>query len=199
MRELRAQKQDKVEHGTSTTSISTATFPQATQASLGNNSTNSSYLHHTDVSPPTAFLPSNAAPVFDPIAPENIVRLCTHWFDEFQSWFPILHQPTMLKDLQSHQGPSSAAPSIVFKAMAAMILPHWDIAGAGTSRQRYEMSLDLRSQVLTEAMGGLSLRSLQAVLILVILDWGSGRLSEAWNLMALGKRCVIDFLDFSSY
>lgn len=189
VRELRAQKQDKIEHVLPTPSASTTAFPQVTSASPEDGSTNSSYLNHMGT-PTSAFLASNAAPAFDPLARDTLVRLCTHWFDEFQSWFPILHQPTMLQDLQSHNFPSSAASFIVFKAMAAVILPHWDITGAGTSRQRYEMSLNLRSQVLTEAMGGLSLRAMQAVLILVILDWGSGRLSEAWNLMALCKRCV---------
>lgn len=39
-----------------------------------------------------------------------------------------------------------------------------------------------------EAISQLSLQSLQAVLILTIRDFGAGRLSEFWNLIALAKR-----------
>lgn len=39
-----------------------------------------------------------------------------------------------------------------------------------------------------EAISQLSLQSLQAVLILTIRDYGAGRLSEFWNLIALAKR-----------
>jgi hypothetical protein len=39
-----------------------------------------------------------------------------------------------------------------------------------------------------EALGSLSLQSLQALLIITILDYGAGKLSEFWNLVATCKR-----------
>lgn len=94
----------------------------------------------------------------------------------------------MLRDLQSPGFLNSASTSIVFKVMAVVVLPHWDKAKGVSQHELWRLAHELRSEVVGEALANLSLRSLQAVLILVIADWGFGNLSEAWNLIALSKR-----------
>ena len=54
--------------------------------------------------------------------------------------------------------------------------------------QREQLSSNFRGQVIMEALGNLSLQSLQALLIITILDYGAGKLSEFWNLVATCKR-----------
>jgi hypothetical protein len=44
-----------------------------------------------------------------------------------------------------------------------------------------------------EAIDNLSLRPLQAILILCIHEQGSGRLKEYWNLVAIAKRYVVSW------
>ncbi|KAF2867810.1 hypothetical protein BDV95DRAFT_162291 [Massariosphaeria phaeospora] len=83
---------------------------------------------------------------------------------------------------------SSTVHYIVFRAIAAVTITHSRRFDSLTNDQRHVLSDDLRRQVIMEAIGHLSLQSLQAVLILTIRDYGAGRLSEFWNLVALAKR-----------
>lgn len=125
---------------------------------------------------------------FDPLSPSILDELCSAWFAKYHSWFPILHQPSLLEVLQQSPVLSSTVHYIVFKSIAAVTIPHSYHSDSLTNDQRKTLSDDLRGQVVMEAISQLSLQSLQAVLILSIRDWGTGRLSEFWNLVALAKR-----------
>jgi hypothetical protein len=125
---------------------------------------------------------------FDPLSPAILDELCTAWFAKYHSWFPILHQPSLLEVLQTSPILSATVHYIVFKAIAAVTIPHSHHSDSLTNDQRQTLSEDLRSQVVILAISQLSLQSLQAVLVLTIRDWGAGRLSEFWNLIALAKR-----------
>ncbi|KAF2731017.1 hypothetical protein EJ04DRAFT_554997 [Polyplosphaeria fusca] len=125
---------------------------------------------------------------FDPLSATILSELCTAWFAKYHSWFPILHQPTLLEILQSTPILSGTVQYIVFKAIAAVTIPHSYHSDSLTNDQRRQWSDDLHGQVVMEAISQLSLQSLQAVLILTIRDYGAGRLSEFWNLIALAKR-----------
>lgn len=125
---------------------------------------------------------------FDPLSVSILEELCSAWFDKYHSWFPILHRPSLLEVLQTSPILSSTVHYIVFKAIAAVTIPHSYHSDSLTNEQRRLLSDDLRGQVVMEAISQLSLQSLQAVLILTIRDYGAGRLSEFWNLIALAKR-----------
>ncbi|KAF1952717.1 hypothetical protein CC80DRAFT_479097 [Byssothecium circinans] len=125
---------------------------------------------------------------FDPLSATILDELCAAWFEKYHPWFPILHQPSLLEVLQTSPILTSTVHHIVFKAIAAVTIPHSYHSDSLTNDQRRTLSDDLRSQVVMEAIGQLSLQSLQAVLILTIRDYGGGRLSEFWNLIALAKR-----------
>jgi hypothetical protein len=125
---------------------------------------------------------------FDPLSVTILEELCSAWFDKYHAWFPILHRPSLLEVLQTSPILSSTVHYIVFKAIAAVTIPHSYHSDSLTNEQRRLLSDDLRGQVVMEAISQLSLQSLQAVLILTIRDYGAGRLSEFWNLIALAKR-----------
>ena len=138
---------------------------------------------------PISPLRSQSSPThFDPLEPSILDGLCTVWFQQFHAWFPILHQPSLVEILQTLEYPASTAHHIIFKAVAAVTILHWNRISYLTDEQRQQLSNELRDSVILEAMGTLCLQSLQAVLILTIREWGTGRLSEFWNLVALAKR-----------
>ena len=73
--------------------------------------------------------------------------------------------------------------------MAVIVM---DIRSTRLSRlsdgDRQRLALTFRCQVVMEAMGTLSLQSLQALLIITVFDYVTGKLSDAWNLVALCKK-----------
>ena len=77
--------------------------------------------------------------------------------------------------------------------MVAVILPHIDMQLDMTLQQKYDISARLRSEVVNAAMRELDLRSLHALMILVIRDYGDGRIAEAWNLM--GVCCELTLIE----
>jgi hypothetical protein len=108
--------------------------------------------------------------------------------EKYHSWFPILHQPSLLEVLQTSPFLPNTVQYIVFRAIAAVTITHSYPSDSLTNNQRHTLSNELRGQVIMEAIGQLSLQSLQAILILSIREYGSGRLAEFWNLVALAKR-----------
>ncbi|PSN70512.1 hypothetical protein BS50DRAFT_674871 [Corynespora cassiicola Philippines] len=125
---------------------------------------------------------------FDPLSNSILEELCKAWFEKYHPWFPILHGPSLLEVLHTSPILASTVHYIVFKAISAVTIPHSYHSDSLTNDQRKNLSDDLRGQVVMEAISQLSLQSLQAVLILTIRDYGAGRLSEFWNLIALAKR-----------
>ncbi|KAF2202245.1 hypothetical protein GQ43DRAFT_392578 [Delitschia confertaspora ATCC 74209] len=125
---------------------------------------------------------------FDPLTANVLNELCAVWFEKYHSWFPILHGPSLMDVLQTAPVLSNTAHYNVFKAIAAVTIPHSYRSDSLTNDQRRQCSEELRGQVVMDSISQLSLQSLQALLILTIRDYGSGRLSECWNLVALAKR-----------
>lgn len=125
---------------------------------------------------------------FDPLAPHILKELCNVWYTKFHPWFPILHRLSSESLLEDVQNLISTRERIVYKAIVAVTIPHCLSGDYLTHEKRNDVSDSLRSQVLTEAMGSLCVPSLQAVLILTVHDFGRGRLSKFWNLVALSKR-----------
>lgn len=121
----------------------------------------------------------------------TLYGLCNAWFERYHPWFPILHKLSILNTVQHISVPFCDSPlSLVHKAIVAVTLPHWCLSNPLTREQRQELSTKFRNEVIMQAIGNLSLQSLQAVLIITNLDYGAGKLSEFWNLVALCKRQV---------
>lgn len=126
------------------------------------------------------------------ISPQTLRDLCNAWFERYHSWFPILHKLSLLQEVQNHASPLIDSPqSIVLKAIVAVTLPHWCLSNPLTQEQRSDSSTQFRNEVIMQAIGSLSLQSLQAILVITTIDYGAGKLSEFWNLVALCKRSVL--------
>ncbi|KUJ10837.1 uncharacterized protein LY89DRAFT_787201 [Mollisia scopiformis] len=122
------------------------------------------------------------------LSPSTLSDLCDAWFEKYHSWFPILHKLSVLSAIQSSNPLVDSPISIVLKAVIAVTLPHWCLSNPLSAIQREHISAHFRSQVIMQAISTLSLQSLQALLITTILDYGAGKLSEFWNLVALCKK-----------
>jgi hypothetical protein len=126
------------------------------------------------------------------ISQQTLRNLCNAWFERYHSWFPILHKLSLLQEVQNHASPLIDSPqSIVLKAIVAVTLPHWCLSNPLTQEQRSDFSTQFRNEVIMQAIGSLSLQSLQAILVITTIDYGAGKLSEFWNLVALCKRSVL--------
>ncbi|RDL37437.1 Uncharacterized protein BP5553_04870 [Venustampulla echinocandica] len=138
------------------------------------------------------------------ISQQTLSDLCNTWFERYHSWFPILHKLSLLEEVENNAAPLVDSPlSIVLKAIVAVTLPHWCLSNPPNREQRLELSTQFRNEVIMQAIGSLSLQSLQAILIITNIDYGAGKLSEFFNLLALCKRMGIQLglrdLVISSY
>ncbi|KAK7189622.1 hypothetical protein DPSP01_013435 [Paraphaeosphaeria sporulosa] len=156
-------------------------------------------IYHDPLSPPgpaptagPSLLGTMARPMqFDPLRPSVIDEHCAVWFGRYHPWFPILHQPSLLEALQVSANVKETPYLPILKAIIAVTISQ-DFCSDGLSKERCrEISDELRNQVVMEAVNNLSLRPLQAILIICNLEYGAGRLKEHWNLVALAKRMAI--------
>lgn len=115
-----------------------------------------------------------------------LCRQCIElFFNTYETWFPIIHKPSFLLELEDPSAFTDSPAAIVVKAMIAVILPHTDLPPDMSPQQKHDISARLRSEVVNSAMRELCLRSLQSLMILVVRDYGDGRIAEAWNLMGV--------------
>ena len=115
--------------------------------------------------------------------------LCNAWFQKYHRWFPILHNLSLLNAFEEHSQNLELSPLyIVIKAIAAVTLPNTPTQDTFEQHQREQVSNTYRQEITMHAMDHLSLPSLQAVLIITIIELGAGKMSKFWNLLALCKR-----------
>ncbi|TVY12910.1 hypothetical protein LARI1_G008844 [Lachnellula arida] len=117
--------------------------------------------------------------------------LCNAWFERYHPWFPILHRLSVIGTIEDTVALEDSPIYIVLKAIIAVTLPHWSLSNPISRETRSRISEKFRKQIIIQAISNLSLPSLQAVLIVTTIDYGAGRLSEFWNLVALCKRMGI--------
>ncbi|KAL4994193.1 hypothetical protein BDV10DRAFT_198987 [Aspergillus recurvatus] len=123
------------------------------------------------------------------LTPTMLAEHCTVWFEKYHPWFPILHQPSVVEYCQSWDPKDGGGSlSLTIQAIVAVILADPKTDTGASKAQRRQWSEQLRDKVLLAAMHNLSMAGLQALLIVSIVEYGEGRLSEFWNLMALCKR-----------
>lgn len=143
---------------------------------------NSQYLNRNSLS--TELNPHNT---FDPLSSSIVTELCTAWFEKYHTWFPILHQPSLLEALQTSRTVQSCDRYLVIKAIVAVTIHHCQSCSS-TLEERVQWSETIRNSVLVEATGKLSLQSIQSLLVLSNNEYGSGNMGRFWNFVALCKR-----------
>ncbi|CAM1510715.1 Fc.00g010500.m01.CDS01 [Cosmosporella sp. VM-42] len=117
-----------------------------------------------------------------------LTKYCTIWLDQYHSWFPILHQTTLLKPFHNSSDQASNSTPIILKAIAVVIIPSQQPPNCVPPEQQLKWTLSLRDEVILEAFHHISLQALQALLVLTVSEYGAGRLEDFYNLIALCKR-----------
>ena len=120
--------------------------------------------------------------------PPNVLKaLCEIWFEKYHVWMPILHQLTYSGALDDFEALTASPNAIVVKAISTITVA--DLLPPTTSKnEQTQWVHDLHWQVIMQATESISMQSLQALLILTILDYGGGHMSGFWLLVALCKR-----------
>lgn len=110
------------------------------------------------------------------------------WFKETQPWYPILSRQHIQTVLEALPMPLTHIDDVVLKAVIALQLAYSSQAICLGYYGRQRLSQYLRSQVVNEAFSRASLNSLQALLIIAILDYGSDNLPSTFSLMSVCRR-----------
>lgn len=110
------------------------------------------------------------------------------WFKECQPWFPILKRSKLEQSLQQLTVPVERIDDIVLRALVALSFSHSSAAIVYGYKGRRQVSTHLRAEVLVEAMAEVSLDSLQALLIIAILDYGNDDIPSTWSLLSVCRR-----------
>jgi len=119
----------------------------------------------------------------------NLVQSCRLWFEEYHAWFPLMHQQTLMRCLEGFTTISDTGRPLVFQAVAAATLgsiSHQDLMAedVGTLRS------SLKNITILAALNSPSLDSIQALLVLSMLQYGNSCLTEAGNLLAMCRKYV---------
>ncbi|OAL39127.1 hypothetical protein AYO20_01445 [Fonsecaea nubica] len=114
--------------------------------------------------------------------------LADSWFKETQPWYPILSRQQIQNSLDDLPLPLTHIDDVVLKAVIALQIAYSSHAICLGYNGRYRLSQYLRSQVVNEAFSKASLKSLQALLIIAILDYGSDNLPSTFSLLAVCRR-----------
>lgn len=148
-------------------------------------------LHVIGAGTPTSdATPSSAPPTgnnFEPHSLQVVTELVTVWFERYHAWFPILHQPSLMEALEVYTTPEACDRWLVINAIVATTVEHCH-SRPSTPSQMIETQKNLKQAVILGALGRQSLRSMQALLIISIIEYGSGQLTSFWNLIAICKR-----------
>lgn len=115
----------------------------------------------------------------------NLVEM---WWKEIQPWCPILHRQSVQKSFETLTPPLDHIEDITLRALISLTVIHSSQAISLGYKGRRRLSLHLRSQVLVEALAKPSLSSLQALLIIAVLDLGSDDTSSTWGLLSVCRR-----------
>jgi len=119
----------------------------------------------------------------------NLVRSCRLWFDEYHSWFPLMHQQTLDRCLEGFTTISDTGRPLVLQAISAATLE-------STSRQELitedvkPLRAKLKDSTILAALNSPCLDSIQALLVLSMLQYGNNCLTEAGNLLAMCRKYV---------
>ncbi|KAK5304886.1 hypothetical protein LTR99_003952 [Exophiala xenobiotica] len=119
---------------------------------------------------------------------EYIHTLVDLWFKENQPWLPILSRHSIQAALDSLPHPLTYIPDMVLKAVIAVQIAYSSQAIWLGYNGRYRLSQYLRSQVINEAFSKPSPNSLQALVVIAILDYGCDNIPSTFSLLSVCRR-----------
>ncbi|EXJ54799.1 hypothetical protein A1O7_10140 [Cladophialophora yegresii CBS 114405] len=110
------------------------------------------------------------------------------WFKETQPWLPIMSRQHLQSALDALPVPLTHIDDLVLKAVISLQLAYSSQAICLGYHGRHRLSRYLRSQVVDEAFSKASVKSLQALLVVAILDYGSDNVPSTFSLMSVCRR-----------
>ena len=122
------------------------------------------------------------------LTPTFVHDLADLWFKETQPWFPILNWQHIQAALETLPSPINRIDDIVLRAVIALTVAYSSQAIIFGYHGRRRLSLHLRAEVLVEALAKPTSTSLQALLIIAILDWGSDAITSTFSLLSVCRR-----------
>ncbi|KAI5269642.1 hypothetical protein E4T47_06951 [Aureobasidium subglaciale] len=117
-----------------------------------------------------------------------ITTACKIWFDQYHSWLPILHRPSILTLMMSMSQVSLEEQPIVLKAILATVDASLFPQGVLDTGKHQQFQTQLCNAITLEALSTPACSSLQALLILSVNSFGDGDMYKFWNLISLSKR-----------
>lgn len=116
-----------------------------------------------------------------------IYELKEVWFTRYHPWFPVLHQPSYEKSLEVLDLHQSTDFALVVQAIVAVTLQHSHVIDGG-AEWRQERQHHLVNEIIAQCVGRSSLLTVQALLILSVLEYGKARHTASWNILAIARR-----------
>ena len=126
---------------------------------------------------------SNLEPLSYPV----VLELCKVWFRKYHRFFPVLHQPSVNQLLRTTNDYATSTRGLVMQAIVTITLQHSELL-RGETLQRRQWQEQLGATLVIECIKTPSLQSVQALLILSILQYGEGRSMQSWNFLAMARR-----------
>ena len=121
----------------------------------------------------------------------NLLQSCHSWFEEYHAWFPLMHQQTLLRCLEGFTTISDTGRPLVFQAITTATLESTsgqDLIAEDAKALRN----NLKDNTILAALNSPSLDSIQALLVLSMLQYGNSCLTEAGNLLAMCRKYVVN-------
>jgi hypothetical protein len=122
------------------------------------------------------------------LPPAYLHTLVDLFFKETQPWMPIMNRQQLQIALDELPVPLTHIDDMVLKAVVALQVAYSSQAIILSYHGRYRLSQYLRAQVVEEAFSKPSSRSLQALLVVAILDYGSDNIPSTFSLMSVCRR-----------
>ncbi|KAL4883411.1 hypothetical protein BJY04DRAFT_216235 [Aspergillus karnatakaensis] len=122
------------------------------------------------------------------LTPTTALGYCSIWFDKYHPWFPIFHRDTVHKRCQNLSSESGIVIPLIYKAMAAAVVHSCTLDRTATILQQRRLSEKMRDKAILAGMRNASIESLQALLIISIIEYGDGRTSQFSSLITICRR-----------
>ncbi|RVX67985.1 hypothetical protein B0A52_08395 [Exophiala mesophila] len=119
---------------------------------------------------------------------EYMYNLADLFFKETYLWMPILSRQHVQKALEALPSPMTHIDDVVLRAVISLQIAYSSQAICLGYHGRYRLSQYLRGQVLNEALSKASLSSLQALLVIAILDCGTDNIDSTFSLLSVCRR-----------
>lgn len=130
---------------------------------------------------------SSESHILHQLSASVVFELCKLWFRKYHRFFPILHHPSFDQLLRRSEDLSFSIHGVVVQAIIAITLQHSEIID-GNLDERKRQQEQLAANVVVECIKQPCLQSIQALLILSILQYGEGKMMQSWNFLAMARR-----------